>query len=104
LNPYLAVPAGAQKYRMRAWVEDHGATQVAVTVQFVNGPATDIASLSAGLALTPVSLGGRQLGVSRVAIPQPQILQLGPGNDTLQGSAAADIPAAHDLSGAMLAT
>jgi hypothetical protein len=104
LNPYLAVPAGMENYRLRVWAEDHGATPVAVSVQFVSGPASDIAALSAGLELTPVSLGARQLGVSRIAIPQPQVLQLGAGNDGLQWSAATDTQAAHDLSGAMLAT
>ena len=104
LNPYLAMPAGCEKYRLRAWAEDHGTTPVAVSVQFVTGPAADIAALSTGLALAPVSLGARQLGVVRINIPQPQVLQLAGGADTLQWSAAADVPAAHDLSGAMLAT
>lgn len=105
LNPYLAVPVGGgAKYRLRAWAEDHGATPVAVSTQFVSGPSAGISALSAGLDLAPVTLGARQLGVMRIFIPQPQVLQLGAGADTLQWSAAADAPAAHDLSGAMLAT
>lgn len=104
LNPYLAVPAGCAKYRLRAWAEDHGTTPLAVSAQFVSGPSAGISAFSAGLDLAPVSLGARQLGVMRVSIPQPQALQLGGGADTLQWSAAADTPAAHDLSGAILAT
>lgn len=104
LNPYLAVPAGGTNYRLRAWAEDHGATPVAVSVQFVAGPTVGISALASGLELAPVTLGARQLGVMRINIPQTQVLQRGADTDTLQWSAAADVAAAHDLSGAMLAT
>ncbi len=104
INPYLAVPAGAESYRLRAWAEDHGSTPVAVTAVAETLDAASPAALAAGLDLSPVTLGGRQFGVARIGLPAPAILQVTAAPGTLQWTSAANAPSAGNVTGTMTAS
>jgi hypothetical protein len=101
VNSYLAIPAGAAgtRYRLRAWAEDHGATPIGVTTALETPDAASLGSLAAGLDLSPITIGRRQFGLARIAVPAPAILQLAGPPGTLTWTSAADTPAAGDPTG-----
>jgi hypothetical protein len=105
INPTLAVPGGAAAdYRLRAWAEDHGTTPVAVTVIAETLAAASPAALTAGLALSPVTLAGQQFGVARIGFSAPAILQVSGAPGTLQWTSAANHPAAGNVTGTIVAS
>jgi hypothetical protein len=105
LNPYLAIPAGpaATKYRLRAWAEDHGTTQIAVTAAAETPAAASPADLANGLTLQPVTLGTQIFGLRRIAIAAPTIFQLTGPTGTLTWTSTQDTPAAGNITGTLTA-
>jgi hypothetical protein len=94
IDPYLALPpATGARYRLRVWPEDHGATPISVITQAETGPVRF--GLQGGLALSRASLGGRQIGWARIALPAAEILQLTDPAGTLRWSSQAGVALTH---------
>jgi hypothetical protein len=105
INPYLAMPSGAdgQHYRLRAWPADHGNTPIGITIASVTPPQAGQIALNGKVTLQPIGLGVRQLAIARAAISSPALFQLTRPDDTLQWSTTANTAVAHDLSGTIAA-
>jgi hypothetical protein len=105
INPYLAIPSGAdrQQYRLRAWPADHGDTPIGIMVAAVTTPQAGQIALNGTVTLQPIALGARQLAIARAAISRPALFQLTNPDDTMQWSTTANTPVAHDPSGTIAA-
>jgi hypothetical protein len=98
INPFVAVPTGSQAgYRLAVWAEDHGATPVTVSAAAAAPQAVSEADLAGGVAMHSVALGGRLVGVLKVATPAPVILQP-PSIGSLLWSSQAGVAAAQNSS------
>ncbi len=103
MDPYVAVPGGRLAgYRLAVWAEDHGDTPITVSAAAAAPAAVSEGELASGVAMQAMALGGRTVGVLKLATPAPVILRP-QSMGSLLWSSRPGVAVAQDSSGTVAA-